>query len=78
MFAAASTLPADRATTGSAVLNMSRQVGSAIGVALLVALTATSIPLHGYEHAWEVQIGSGLVAATVLSLFSRSSTASAS
>jgi EmrB/QacA subfamily drug resistance transporter len=78
MFAAAGTLPADRATTGSAVLNMSRQVGSAIGVALLVALTATSIPLHGYEHAWEVQIGSGLVAATVLSLFGRSSTASAS
>jgi EmrB/QacA subfamily drug resistance transporter len=41
LFAAASTLPADRATTGSAVLNMSRQVGSAVGVAVLVALLAS-------------------------------------
>jgi hypothetical protein len=40
MFAAAGTLPPVRATTGSAVLNMGRQVGSALGVALLVALTA--------------------------------------
>jgi EmrB/QacA subfamily drug resistance transporter len=71
MFAAASTLPPDRATTGSAVLNMSRQVGSAIGVAVLIALTATSDPLHGYQHAWEVQIGVGLIAAAVLAVFGR-------
>jgi EmrB/QacA subfamily drug resistance transporter len=71
MFAAAGTLPADRATTGSAVLNMSRQVGSAIGVAVLVALTATASPVRGYDHAWAVQIGVALVAASVLVLFGR-------
>ena len=32
MFAAANTLPTDRATTGTAVINMSRQVGTAVGV----------------------------------------------
>ncbi|MET8808433.1 MFS transporter [Streptomyces sp. NPDC004546] len=37
MFAAAGTLAPERATTGSAVLNMSRQIGSAVGVAVLVA-----------------------------------------
>jgi hypothetical protein len=51
MFAAASTLAADRATIGSAVLNMSRQVGTAIGVAVLVALTAMSESTAGYDHA---------------------------
>jgi EmrB/QacA subfamily drug resistance transporter len=71
MFAAASALPTDRATTGSAVLNMSRQVGNAVGVAVLVALTAMSDPVRGYDHAWEVQIGVGLLAATVLALFGR-------
>ncbi|MCU1658129.1 MAG: family efflux transporter permease subunit [Pseudonocardiales bacterium] len=44
LFAAASTLPDDRATTASAVLNMARQAGSAIGVAVLVTLLATPHP----------------------------------
>ena len=38
LFAAASALPAQRATTGSAVLSTARQVGSAVGVALVVVL----------------------------------------
>ena len=38
LFAAAGTLPPDRSTTGSAVLNMARQVGSAVGVALVVVI----------------------------------------
>src|SRR5262249_38206487 len=54
LYAAANTLPADRATTGSAVLNMSRQIGSAVGVALLVALLATSTPdsLAEFRRGW--------------------------
>jgi EmrB/QacA subfamily drug resistance transporter len=70
MFAAASTLDPDRATTGSAVLNMSRQVGSALGVALLVALTAAH-GVVGYEHAWILQTGAGVLAATSLLLLRR-------
>src|SRR5207302_2217023 len=42
LFAAASSLPANRAGTGSGVLNMARQTGSALGVAMLVALLATA------------------------------------
>jgi hypothetical protein len=66
MFAAAGTLPSDRATTGSAVLNMGRQVGSALGVALLVALTAKSESVSGFDHAWAVQAGAGGAAAASL------------
>lgn len=54
LFAAAAALPADRATTGSAVLNMSRQIGSALGVAILVALLATATPhrIALFQRGW--------------------------
>jgi EmrB/QacA subfamily drug resistance transporter len=54
LFAAASTLAAHRSTTGSAVLNMARQVGSAVGVAGLVALLATTHPdrLSLFQRGW--------------------------
>ena len=67
MFAAAGTLPPERATTGSAVLNMSRQIGSAIGVALLVALTARPT-VTGFDHAWAVQAAPALPRAALLAL----------
>jgi EmrB/QacA subfamily drug resistance transporter len=66
MFAAASSLPANRATTGSAVLNMSRQVGTAVGVAVLVAVTAAAPAVSGFDVAWWIQLGAGLAAATTL------------
>jgi EmrB/QacA subfamily drug resistance transporter len=67
LFAAAATLAADRATTGSAVLNMSRQIGSAIGVAVLIAATAKGADsVAGFDIAWAVQISVGLAAAVVL------------
>jgi EmrB/QacA subfamily drug resistance transporter len=58
LFASAGTLPADRATTGSAVLNMSRQVGSAVGVAILVALLAAPHPgsLAVFHRGWIFEI----------------------
>jgi MFS family permease len=54
LFAAAGTLPPDRATTGAAVLNMSRQLGSAIGIAILVAMLASSHPgaLGEFHRGW--------------------------
>jgi hypothetical protein len=75
MFAAAATLPSDRATTGCAVLNMSRQIGNAIRIAVLIALTAGHDPIAGFDHAWEVQAGLALAAAGVLVLFGRHTTA---
>lgn len=42
--AAAAALPPQRFATGSAVFGMSRQLGSALGVALLVALVGTPTP----------------------------------
>ncbi|MDX3262978.1 MFS transporter [Streptomyces sp. MI02-2A] len=65
LFAAAGTLAPERATTGSAVLNMSRQIGSAVGVALLVALTPQATAA-GFDHAWSVQGGAGIAAAAAL------------
>ncbi|HEX4435833.1 MAG TPA: MFS transporter [Solirubrobacteraceae bacterium] len=65
LFAAASTLPADRTTTGSAVLNMSRQVGSAVGVAILVALLAGGHPkaLSLFHRGWILEMLAALGAA---------------
>jgi hypothetical protein len=57
LFAAAGTLSADRATTGSAVLNMARQVGSAIGVAILVTLLgAGTTTMAGYHRGYAFMI----------------------
>jgi MFS family permease len=65
LFAAAGTLPPDRATTGSAVLNMSRQVGSAVGVAVVVVVLGTGAQhtLAGYHHAWAAEAVAGGLAA---------------
>jgi EmrB/QacA subfamily drug resistance transporter len=68
LYAAANTLPADRATTGSAVLNMSRQIGSAVGVALLVALLATNVPdsLSEFRRGWVLIVVGGWGATAVI------------
>jgi MFS family permease len=68
LFAAAGTLPPHRATTGSAVLTMARQIGSAIGVALLVALLATSHPhsLAVFHRGWILQAAAALAAAAAI------------
>jgi EmrB/QacA subfamily drug resistance transporter len=70
LFAAASSLPADRATTGSAVLNMARQLGSAVGVALLVALLASSHPqsLELFRRGWILEAAAAAAAAGTLVL----------
>ena len=70
LFASAGTLPADRATTGSAVLNMSRQVGSAVGVAVLVALLAAPHPssLAVFHRGWIFEIAVALAASLAVVL----------
>jgi MFS family permease len=73
LFAAASTLPAHRSTTGSAVLNMARQVGSAVGVAALVAVLATEHPdrLSLFRRGWAVELTAAAAAAAVIALSRR-------
>jgi hypothetical protein len=64
LFAAAGTLPPNRATTGSAVLTMARQVGSAIGVAVVVVILGTAAvhSLGAFHHVWLAEAVAGLAA----------------
>ena len=54
--AATADLPADQGATGSAIVNMSRQIGTALGVSLLIAVLgtpATYAAAHtAFRHAW--------------------------
>jgi EmrB/QacA subfamily drug resistance transporter len=65
LFAAAGTLPPDRATTGSAVLNMARQVGSAAGVAAVVVVLGAGAAhtVSDFHRVWAAEAVAGLVAA---------------
>lgn len=61
--AAAVDLPAERYATGSAVVNMSRQIGSVLGVSLAVALLGAP---HGYLDAHRAYVNAWLVVAAVM------------
>ena len=64
LFAATGALPHDRAGTGSAVLSMARQFGSALGVAILVAIYASPSPhnLSAFHDGWVFQGAAALLA----------------
>ncbi len=54
-------LPPDRFATGTAVFGMARQLGSAIGVAVLVALIGNGGDLlAGLQRGWAFALGTGL------------------
>ena len=67
--AATGPLPPARFATGTAVLGMSRQLGSALGVAILVAIIGTpsrSEVLGAFQSGWTFMVGAALAAAIVL------------
>jgi EmrB/QacA subfamily drug resistance transporter len=69
---AAATLPPDRFATGTAVFGMARQLGAAIGVAVLVALLDDSTSgelLAGLQRGWWFSLLAGLGTAALALAF---------
>ena len=67
--AATAPLPPARFATGSGVLGMSRQIGSALGVAVFVAIVGSPAPgqaIAAFRSGWSFIAGAGLLAAAVL------------
>ena len=73
--AAVSQLPPARSATGSALFNMSRQIGGVVGVAVFVAILGAGVPnLDGFRAGWIFMASSALAAgAMALALPARGS-----
>ena len=75
MSASTTALPAARFGTGSALVNMGRQVASALGVAVLVTLVgvpATAADaVTAFRHVWLVTAAAAMLAATVAAFVRR-------
>jgi EmrB/QacA subfamily drug resistance transporter len=75
MSTAAASLPPQSFATGSGVVNMLRQVGIAVGVAMLVAVLGRthgpSAELTAFRHGWYATAGAGVAAAIAASLLRR-------
>ena len=63
MSVGAAALPPARYATGTGVLNTSRQIGSALGVAVLVAIVGVGLTPGVYHHAYLFTAACGLLAA---------------
>jgi EmrB/QacA subfamily drug resistance transporter len=65
--AGASSLAPERFATGAAVLTMGRQIGSALGIAVLVAVLGTSASTPSdFHQAWLISVAGGLTAGLAL------------
>jgi EmrB/QacA subfamily drug resistance transporter len=62
--AATADLPPARMATGSAVVNMSRQIGMTLGVTILIAILGTQVGYSGLHHVFTIAwIAMGIAAA---------------
>jgi EmrB/QacA subfamily drug resistance transporter len=57
----ASSLPATHYASGTGVINTSRQVGGALGVAIFVSLAGSATTPNHFKTAWMVMAGCGLL-----------------
>lgn len=69
--ATVNSLPATLFSLGGAINNTSRQIGSAVGVALLVTIQASSDGLHGFQRGWYFIAACSAVAGLVALLLPR-------
>jgi EmrB/QacA subfamily drug resistance transporter len=73
--AAVQGLPSDRYASGSAINQATRQLGSTIGVALVVALAGVNTPLNAvghFQHVWWMIVVSGVAVTAAASLLKTS------
>jgi EmrB/QacA subfamily drug resistance transporter len=72
--AAAASLPRDRFATGSAVFAMTRQIGAALGVSVLIAVVGGGVgagAVADFRLGWDVMLGCALVAAAAAAAMGR-------
>jgi MFS family permease len=60
---AATSVPPARFATGGAVLNVARQIGTALGIALVVAVLGNTPTFDHFATGWVTLIGASLLAA---------------
>lgn len=68
LFGSAATLPPNRTSLATAALMMSRQISSALGIAVLTAILGTQA-LHGFRVAWLAMTGAALACAVISTRF---------
>jgi MFS family permease len=75
MSASTTALPAARFGTGSALVNMARQVAAALGVAVLVTIIGVPATAAGavtaFRHLWLIMAGAAVLAATAAAFVRR-------
>jgi EmrB/QacA subfamily drug resistance transporter len=73
LFRAADAVPRADVAAGSAVLAMARQLGSSLGVALLVIVIGSTFSNAGFERVWVLAIASAVLTGVAALLLPRSS-----